>query len=522
MVDADVRARLWEVANNLWANTGLRPAQFSVPVLGLIFLRYAEKLFAALEDEIGPIGSGGRRVVTKEDYKARKAIYLPGTARWQFLSDLPEDANLGQYLNDAMRAIEEENEDLAGALPRTFTDIPNDVLVKVMRALAPVQLSGDAFGKVYEYFLGTFAMAEGQKGGVFFTPESIVDLIVEIIEPFEGRIFDPTCGSGGMFVHSAEFAARAKEANQQKEGRVVVYGVEKDGVTVNLNKMNLATHGLTGDIRNANSFYNSHRDLFPDVAKAGGFDFVMANPPFNVSGVDKERLAKDPRFPFGMPSTDNANYLFIQMFHSALNETGRAGFVMANSAGDARGSEAAIRQKLIETGDVDVIVSVGPNMFLTVTLPCTLWFFDRAKSKTDRADQVLFLDARKLFEQLTRAHRRFTPQQIEALANIVRLWRGEALFHEHNSKELLAEFGLADGYVDVPGLCKAASRADIEAQGWSLNPGRYVGAAATEDDGVDFAARMAELMEEFETLTGEARALEAAIAENAADVLGRV
>lgn len=517
MVDADVKARLWEVANNLWANTGLRPAQFSVPVLGLIFLRYAEKLFAELEEEIGPVGSGGRRVVTKEDYKARKAIYLPGTARWQFLSDLPEDANLGQYLNDAMRAIEEENEDLAGALPRTFTDIPNSVLVGIMRSLAPVQLSGDAFGKVYEYFLGKFAMAEGQKGGVFFTPESIVDLIVEIIEPYEGRIFDPTCGSGGMFVHSAQFAERAKDG-----GRVVVYGIEKDGVTVNLNKMNLATHGLTGDVRNANSFYNSHADLFPDVAKDGGFDFVMANPPFNVSGVDKERLAKDARFPHGLPSNDNANYLFIQMFHSALNETGRAGFVMGNSAGDARGSEQAIRQKLIETGDVDVIVSVGPNMFLTVTLPCTLWFFDRAKSKTDRADQVLFLDARKLYEQLTRAHRRFTPQQIETLANIVRLWRGESLFNDHNSDDLLAEFGLGEDYVDVPGLCKVASRTEIEAQGWSLNPGRYVGAAAAEDDGVEFEIRMAELMEEFETLTGEARELEAAIAENAADILGRL
>ena len=517
MVDADVKARLWEVANNLWANTGLRPAQFSVPVLGLIFLRYAEKLFAGLEEEIGPVGSGGRRVVTKEDYKARKAIYLPGTARWQFLSDLPEDANLGQYLNDAMRAIEEENEDLAGALPRTFTDIPNTVLVGIMRSLAPVQLSGDAFGKVYEYFLGKFAMAEGQKGGVFFTPESIVDLIVEIIEPYEGRIFDPTCGSGGMFVHSAQFAERAKDG-----GRVVVYGIEKDGVTVNLNKMNLATHGLTGDVRNANSFYNSHADLFPDVAKAGGFDFVMANPPFNVSGVDKERLADDERFPYGLLTNDNANYLFIQMFHSALNETGRAGFVMGSSAGDARGSEAAIRQKLIETGDVDVIVSVGPKMFLTVSLPCMLWFFDRSKPKTDRADQVLFLDARKLFEQLSKAHRQFTPQQIETLANIVRLWRGEALFHEHNSKELIASFGLGDGYVDVPGLCKVASRAEIEAQGWSLNPGRYVGAAAIKDDGVDFEVRMAELLEEFEKLSGEARVLEARLSENAADVLGQM
>ncbi|MEO0452481.1 MAG: class I SAM-dependent DNA methyltransferase [Pseudomonadota bacterium] len=515
MVDADVKSRLWEVANNLWANTGLRPSQFSVPVLGLIFLRFAETSFASVEEALGPVGSGGRRVVTKDDYK-RQTIYLPDTARWRLLSDLPEDANLGQHLNDAMRAIEEENEDLAGALPKTFTDIPNDVLISLMRSLAPVKLSGDAFGKVYEYFLGKFAMAEGQKGGVFFTPESIVDLIVEIIEPYKGRILDPTCGSGGMFVHSAEFASRAKD-----NGRVVVYGVEKDSVTVNLNKMNLATHGLTGDIRNANSFYNSHVDLFPDVAEVGGFDFVMANPPFNVSGVDKERLAKDERFPFGLPSNDNANYLFIQMFHSALNETGRAGFVMANSAADARGSEAEIRRKLIETGEVDVIVSVGPKMFITVALPCTLWFFDRAKPNTDRVNQVLFLDARKIFEQVTRAHRRFTNQQTEFLANVVRLWRDEELLDEHNSAQMLAEYGFASDYIDVPGLCKSADRTEIESRGWSLNPSRYVGAAATDIDVVNFETRMTELIEVFDTLTSEARELEAKISENATDIIGR-
>lgn len=514
MVDADVKSRLWEVANNLWANTGLRPSQFSVPVLGLIFLRFAETSFATVEEELGPVGSGGRRVVTKDDYK-RQTIYLPGTARWQFLSDLPEDADLGKHLNDAMRAIEEENEDLAGALPKTFTDIPNDVLVGLMRSLAPVKLSGDAFGKVYEYFLGKFAMAEGQKGGVFFTPESIVDLIVEIIEPFNGRILDPTCGSGGMFVHSAEFAARAKE-----NGRVVVYGIEKDSVTVNLNKMNLATHGLTGDIRNANSFYNSHEDLFPDVAEVGGFDFVMANPPFNVSGVDKERLAKDERFPFGLPSNDNANYLFIQMFHSALNETGRAGFVMANSASDASGSEAEIRKKLIQTGDVDVIVSIGPKMFLTVSLPCTLWFFDRSKATTDRSDEVLFVDASGFFEELSKAHRQFNPQHIEFLSNIVRLWRGESTNLSFDSNELLQKYGLVSGYVNVPGLCKAVSLAKIESESWSLNPGRYIDVADAQDDGVDIAQRMNELADEFDELSQKARALEDQIKANARAVLG--
>lgn len=516
MVDTDVSKRLWDIANKLWANTGLRPSQFSAPVLGLIFLRYAERIFKAIEDDIGPIGGGGRRVITIEDYKARKAIYLPDTARWEHLQNLPESADLGKALNDAMRDIETHNTDLSGALPKSFTDINDPILVELMRSLAPVDLSGDGFGKVYEFFLGNFAMAEGQKGGVFYTPESIVDLIVEIIQPYHGRIFDPACGSGGMFVHSAAFVERAgkKAANE-----ISVYGVEKDNVTVNLNKMNLAVHGLSGDVREANSFYDRHVELFPDVEKAGGFDFVMANPPFNVSGVDKERLGKDARFPFGLPSTNNANYLWIQLFYSALNDTGRAGFVMANSAGDARSSEAVIRQKLIETGGVDVIVSVGPNMFYTVTLPCTLWFFDRAKAKTDRADQVLFIDARKIFEQVDRAHRRFTGAQIEFLSNIVRLWRGDGAMNTQGSDTLLSDYGLSDGYADIDGLCKAASRAEIEAQGWSLNPGRYVGAAALEDDGVDFETRMGELMEEFEALSVEARGLETVILKNSISVL---
>ncbi len=501
MVESDTASRLWAAANKLWADTGLRPSQFSGPVLGLIFLRYAEKTYAEVEARLGPVGGGGRRTVTNDDYKAEGAIFLPENARFSFLQSLPEQADIGHQVNEAMRAIEEENEDLAGALPKTFTDIPDTTLVEMIRLLAPIELSGDAFGKVYEFFLGRLARAEGQKGGVFFTPESLVDLIVEIVEPYHGRMFDPACGSGGMFVHSAEFVERGKKTAANE---ISVFGIEKDPVTVNLNRMNLAVHGLAGDIRNANSYHDRHNDLFPAAAEAGGFDFVMANPPFNVSGVDKERLEGDGRFPFGLPTTNNANYLWIQLFWSALNDTGRAGFVMANSAGDARGAELEIRKKLIETGGVDVIVSVGPNMFFTVTLPCTLWFFDRAKAETDRADQVLFIDARNIYRQIDRAHREFTPQQVEFLANIVRQWRGEEIMLFHKSDALLEEHGLREGYADVAGLCKAASRAEIEVQGWSLNPGRYVGAAEGEDDEVEFEVRMAELAEEFEALSGEA------------------
>lgn len=516
MVTAEIEKRLWAAADQLWANTGLKPAQFSTPVLGLIFLRYAEKRFAEAEAKIGPIGSGNRRKISKADYDAEGVIFLRSEARFSHLQSLPEGSNIGKAVNEAMKAIEEDNPDLAGALPQTYNDLGNEVLVELLRLLAPIDLTGDAFGKVYEYFLGNFAMKEGQKGGVFYTPESIVKLIVEIIEPFHGRILDPACGSGGMFVMSADFVERH---GQTANSEISIYGVEKDRTTVNLNKMNLAVHGLSGDVREANTYATDVKKLFPRPFEDGGFDFIMANPPFNVSGVRKEELEGDWRFPFGIPKPDNANYLWIQLFHSALNERGRAGFVMANSAGDARGSEQLIRQKLIESGDVDVIVSVGPNMFYTVTLPCTLWFFDKGKRGTGREDTVLFLDARSFYRQLDRAHRDFLPEQIEFLANIVRLHRGEEIETEAGSGELLTEHGLTEGYVDVPGICKVATLEEIEAQGWSLNPGRYVGASARGGEDVDFVERFEELNEELVQLNDEAEALEQLIQENAALVL---
>lgn len=518
MVDGDVEKRLWSAADQLWANTGLKPSEFSTPVLGLIFLRYAEKRFAMAEERIGPVGSGNRRKVSKTDYDAEGVIYLRPDARFSHLQSLTESDDIGKVINEAMQGIEEDNPDLAGALPKTYTDLGNEVLVELIRLLAPIDLTGDAFGKVYEYFLGNFAMKEGQKGGVFYTPESIVKLIVEIIEPYHGRILDPACGSGGMFVMSANFVERH---GMTPSSEISIYGVEKDRVTVNLNKMNLAVHGLSGDVREANTYATDIKQLFPRVFdERGGFDFVMANPPFNVSGVRKDDLEGDWRFPFGIPKPDNANYLWIQMFHAALNDQGRAGFVMANSAGDARGTEQLIRQRMIEDGSTDVIVSVGPNMFYTVTLPCTLWFFDKGKRGTDREDTVLFLDARSLYRQIDRAHRDFLPEQTEFLSNIVRLHRGDAVETGAGSADLLTEHGLSDGYVDVPGICKVATRAEIEAQGWSLNPGRYVGAAERGDEDVDFTLRFAELNEELVQLNSEAAALEQQIAESAGLLIG--
>jgi type I restriction enzyme M protein len=363
----DVEKRLWAAADQLWANTGLKPSEFSTPVLGLIFLRYAEKRFAEAEAKFLEDGLA-RDELEKSDFQAEGVLYLPEKARFSYLLNLKGSENLGKAINEAMAAVEDENEDLKGVLPRAYTRLDNRILIELLRLLGPVELEGDAFGQVYEYFLGAFAMKEGQKGGVFYTPTSIVKLIVEIIEPFHGRIFDPACGSGGMFVQSAAFVE-----NHQKRAvdELTIFGTEKANDTVKLAKMNLGVHGLSGDIREANTYYEDpHKSL-------GRFDFVMANPPFNVSGVDKDRLKDDKRFPFGLPTTDNANYLWIQEFYSALNDKGRAGFVMANSAADARGAELEIRKKLVEKGAVDVIVSIGPNFFYTVTLPCTLWFFDR-------------------------------------------------------------------------------------------------------------------------------------------------
>jgi type I restriction enzyme M protein len=314
-----------------------------------------------------------------------------------------------------------------------------------------------------------------------------------------------------MFVQSASFIS-AHEKRPADE--ISVYGVEKIQQTLRLAKMNLAVHGLTGDIRETNTYYD---DIHKQVGK---FDFVMANPPFNQNAVDKERIKDDTkRFPFGMPSTDNANYLWIQIFYSALNATGRAGFVMANSASDARGSELEIRKKLVETGAVDVIVSLSSNFFYTVTLPVTLWFLDRGKTKGARRDQVLFIDARQMYRQVDRAHREFTPEQSEFLANVVRLYRGGKAENARGSKKLLLEHFPKQKYVDVAGLCKVATRQEIEAQGWSLNPGRYVGVAERAADDFDFKERLGELNEELERLNVEARELEGRIAENVAGIL---
>lgn len=508
-----VENQLWAAADQLWANSPLKPSEYSGPVLGLIFLKYADFKFSHVAAEINQkYKASSRREPSKIDFQSRIGLAIPEKARFAYLKTLKEGEDIGKAINDAMKLIEQENEDLRDVLPKNYQRIENSTLRELIRVLAsiPDDIEGDAFGKIYEYFLGKFAMKEGQKGGEFFTPTSLVKLIVEVIEPYHGQILDPASGSGGMFVQSAKFVEHHKKIPSKE---ISMNGIERVTETIRLAKMNLAVHGLSGDIREANSYYEDPHESY------GKFDFVMANPPFNVSGVDKERIKGDKRFSLGIPSTDNANYLWIQLFYHSLNEKGRAGFVMANSAADARGAELEIRKQLIKSGAVDALISIGPNFFYTVTLPCTLWFFDRAKPKTLHKDSVLFIDARNIFRQIDRAHRDFTPDQVEFIANIARLHRGEPVETMCGSEAQLKEKFPDGKYQDIAGLCKVASIAEIEAQGWSLNPGRYVGVAAREEDDGDFKEKLEALNEELERLNDEARVLEERIAENVGKIL---
>ena len=508
----ELQSKLWEAADQLRANSGLKASEYAAPVLGLIFLRYADERFAQASETMG--AGSPRRPTGPEDYQATGALFLPEDSRFETLLNLSEEADIGKAINQAMGGIEVYNSDLQGVLPRDYSRIPDHILAELLRLLRtlPEAIEGDGFGLIYEYFLGKFAFAEGQKGGEFFTPTSIVRLIVEILEPFHGKIYDPACGSGGMFVQSAHFVERHRHDPGEE---LSIYGQEKTGDTVKLAKMNLAVHGLGGDIREGNTYYE---DLHGSVGK---FDFVMANPPFNVDKIDKAKLEDDPRFPFGLPRADNGNYIWIQAFYSALNATGRAGFVMANSASDARGSELELRRQLIEDRSVDVIIAVGTNMFYTVTLPVTLWFLDRDKKNTDRADQVLFIDAREIYNSIDRAHRDWTPQHIEFLANIVRLWRGKTPEFDADSEAMLQEVLPHGAYEDVAGLCHVSTLNQIQEQGWSLNPGRYVGMAHAEIGGIEFTARMELLEDQFATLTAEAAALSDTVQSSISQVLRR-
>jgi type I restriction enzyme M protein len=505
-----IASTLWSSADQLRSNSNLRSTEYSAPVLGLIFLRFADEKFQIIKKDLETNNKAVARMgISKDMFKAKGSLYLPEESTYSYLLNLPEGTSIGKTIDEAMLLIEKENEELKGVLPRGFSDLENEVLVTLLKTFSiDIPLEGDAFGKIYEYFLGKFALSEGQGGGEFFTPTSLVKLIVEVIEPYHGKIYDPACGSGGMFVQSANFVERH---NKKAIEEVSMYGQEKTKETVRLGKMNLAIHGLSGDIREGNSYYEDIHDCI------GKFDFVMANPPFNGKKVNFDKIKDDPRFRFGIPSSDNANYLWIQQFYNSLNDKGRAGFVMANSASDANYGELEIRKKMIKEGAVDVMVSISPNFFFNVTLPCSLWFFD--KNKKDRKDKVLFIDARNIFRQIDRAHREFTDTHIEFISNIVRMYRGENLETTFGS-DMKSQF--SNGYQDILGLCKIATIEDIEEQGWSLNSGRYVGVAQNEEEeDFVFEERLEELNEELEILNLDAHKLEKEIGLNIEEILDK-
>lgn len=443
----DLEDRLWQAADNLRANSPLKATQYSAPLLGLIFLRFASIKYklhetAILEEYLASKNS--RNAKTMEQIALRICgFFLPEKSRYDYLLSLPTTENIPQAIKEAMEEIEKHRPELAGCLPKDeylklksekdedFTFAKD--LLKILKDI-PEEIEGDIFGKVYEFFLGKFALAEGQGGGEFYTPTSVVQLMVEMIEPYGGTIFDPACGSGGMFVQSSEFVNRMREHNQKKNIEPLqVYGCEKEEETTKIARMNMFLHGLHNKVVQANSYYEDPHDSFEK------FDFVMANPPFNVDDVKLSSVKSQPRFnKYGVPqnktkkgkkdeqedleTVPNANYLWINLFATSLKPTGRAALVMANSASDARNSEADIRERLIKDGIVSCMLSLPKNMFYTVTLPATLWFFDKARTDDKR---ILFIDARNIFRQVDRAHREFTPEYIQNIACIRHLYHGD-------------------------------------------------------------------------------------------------
>lgn len=423
---------LWKIADNLRANSNLASNEYFMPIMGLIFLRHATNRFYEAQAAIDADKKAGRmpdRPLVEADFTRRRALNLPEAARFDVILKTPKNGNLGAALTGAMEAIEAAFSPLAGQLPKDYGRFEGSVLEEMMRMFDSEGLrsaSGDVFGRIYEYFLAEFSKQGAHDGGEFFTPPSIVQTIVNVIEPDHGVILDPACGSGGMFVQSSHFI---EDAGQDTMKRVTFYGHEKNETTAKLAQINLAVHGLQGSIRAGNeaiTYYKDPHEL------AGKCDFVMANPPFNVDEVDAEKVKGDKRLPFGLPGVNkgkkvsNANYLWMSYFYSYLNDTGRAGVVMSSQASSAGRDEATVRQKLVETGAVDVMIDIRGNFFYTRTVPCQLWFFDRAKEKdAARRGHVLMLDARQIFRKVSRSVCDFSPEQQKNIAAIVWLYRGQ-------------------------------------------------------------------------------------------------
>lgn len=438
---------LWQAADKLRVDSGLKASEYATPILGLIFLRFASIRYNRIRPEIEAelkAQKGSRMQQSESEIAIAKCgFYLPKEAQYEYLLALPEEDDIAKAIKHAMEEIEKYKPELLDSLPKDeYFKLysPDDrtlpkSLLKIF-ANIPEDATGDVFGKVYEYFLSEFALAEGQGGGEFFTPTSVVKLMVEVIEPYKGTIFDPACGSAGMFVQSSYFVDRRREELHDTDTKdLMVYGAERTPETVKLARMNIAVNGLRGEIKPANSYYE---DPYNSYQK---FDYVMANPPFNVDDVNLDRVKNQIRFnEYGIPqnktksaakkgkekdvnTVPNANYLWINLFATSLKPTGRAALVMANSASDARNSEADIRKNLVKSGVIDGMLTLPKNMFYTVTLPATLWFFDKSNAGTEH--KILFVDARNIFRQVTRALREFTEEHIQNIATIFRLFRGE-------------------------------------------------------------------------------------------------
>ncbi len=501
---------LWGAADDLRANSKLTAAEYKDPVLGLILLRYAQNRYEEAKTTIEASlkeGPRGKPALNKDHFLAAGAMMLPENAQYEYLANLPESEDVNEAVNEAMRSIEADYSDLAGILPKNYQELDSDLLRELIRVFnkdSVKKLNGDVFGRIYEYFLMKFSMsgAGAQEGGEFFTPPSLVNLIVNFIEPDHGIVHDPACGSGGMFVQTGHFIK--DHSNKQVNEAITAYGTELKSNNTRLAKMNLAIHGIEGKIIESNSFYTDPHDL------TGKCDFVMANPPFNVNKVDKKKdfVKTDKRLfdDVGIPKADNGNYLWIQYFYHYLNTQGRAGFVMASSATDAGSSEKLIRQKLIETGDIDCIVAVGNNFFYTRSLPCHLWFLDKGK-RAENKDKILMIDARNTFRQINVTLRDFNPEQMEGLTTIIKSYRGKDVAEQFKSNSWLKEQFPNGKYEDIEGLCKVASLDEVKENDWSLTPGRYVGYSIEIDEDFDYKKRLGEIHGELGALNNEANDL---------------
>lgn len=424
-----IEKRLWQAADTLRANSNYASNEYFLPVMGLIFLRHAYSRFLSVKGDIEaqlPMRAGKTRTLTKEDFSQKTSIYLRPEAQFDYLVSLKDSDDRARAIINAMESIEKDYQSLRGVLPKNeYQELDNEVLGQLLRTLNPDELkkvSGDVFGRIYEYFLTQFADLKAHDNGEFFTPISLVSLIANVLEPTKGVVFDPACGSGGMFVQSANFVQRQKKNPNET---LTFRGLEKNATTIRLAKMNLAVHGLEGDIQKAITYYEDPQELL------GKGDFVMANPPFNVDEVDADKVKNDPRLPFGLPGTNkegkvsNGNYLSISYFYSYLCKKGRAGFVMSSQASGAGRDEAKVRQKLIETGDVELMIAVRSTFFYTRTVPCELWFLNKSKP-VEHKDKVLMLDARNIFRKVTRKIYDFSPEQLQNILAIVWLYRGES------------------------------------------------------------------------------------------------